>query len=654
MITKKSEFLVPLTPELEERIKRISALNIDPYIIPSPYIRHRNLVKDYRHSYAWNAQGEILGYLQVYSDPEREVYHLYRQVTSPFGRGRGIGTAFLEALAADLPDTAVVYLYVWEKQVDSIDFFRSRGFATLEQLVYRHQSFCLMEATARDIREHLHSEAAKMLTEQEAIGKVRHDARKYLQLLLDMVNMLSVDNCSQIIESINRESNSLVNLLNDYGDRIKPEHRISLRDLIIERVIPYIEASAVPCEINLRLQNRIPTILAHYVDVGRALINLAANALDAIQAVDRKGIIDINLKEEGDKVILRMRDNGQGMKPERLELDEEGIPVFVGRTTKGIEAGEGFGTKQIFSTFGAKNIQVTSEYGVFTEWRISLTRSTVEKTTTLSELEDRFLRLIESTGPDIDAHASPAQIRGFIRHARELELLSYDLVSQFSMYSNIRDIYRSILAYLYGGKGDAYMEAELNAYRTDTPALRSHLLAVLRRVRHNNELLARYASSPEYAHDLFASYGRDDRYTIIFTMDPETGRFYCTERKLAEHFDLVPYMGKDRDELLRGEINGNALNPEDPLILGVWSTKDRADLIERLTLIREGARRLLEMGVNPKKRLGFYNTTYNTHDEKIDSYKKTTIHDMAGVSDNELPAFIISNDDELSGYIFDD
>lgn len=648
------DFLVPLTSELEERIKGISVLNIDTYIIPSPYLRHKNLTKDRKHSYAWDAQGEILGYLQVYSDPNLEMYHLYRQVTSPFGRGRGIGSAFLEALVSDLQDHAIVYLYVWEKQVDSIDFFKTRGFSIRKQTVYRHQTFCLMEATAKEIRENLRIVAAKKITEVEAVGKVRHDARKYLQLLLDMVNVLSVENCSQIIESINRECTSLVNLLNDYGDRIRPEHRIGLRDIIMERVIPYIETSAVPCEINLRLQNRTSTVLAHYVDVGRALINLTANSLDAIQAAGREGVIDINLKEEGGRVILRIRDNGEGMEPERLELDDNGIPMFVGRTTKGVDVGEGYGTKQVFSTFGAENITVTSEYGVYTEWCISLAKSTVEKTSTISDIESRFLRLVDNAVSDIDENSSAKQVKSFIWHARDLELLCYDLVFQFSRYNNIRDIYRSILAYRYGGRSDAYIKAELNTYRTNTPDLRRQLLEVVHKIRRNDELLQSHASALEYAVDLFTSYGRADKFTIIFTMDPETGRFFCTDRKLAEHFDLVAYLGKNRDELLRGEIHGDSLNQEDPLVLGVWSTMSRADLVAKLQLIREGARRLLEIGINPKKRLGFYNTTYNTHSEEIDSYKKTTIHDMANATDKELLDFIIKADDELSGFVFAD
>jgi len=84
------EYIRHLTPALEERIRLNPSLNIDTFIIPSPYVKDERLEKDYEHSYVWEEEGEILGYLFVYSNPERNRFHLYKQVTSLFGRGKGI------------------------------------------------------------------------------------------------------------------------------------------------------------------------------------------------------------------------------------------------------------------------------------------------------------------------------------------------------------------------------------------------------------------------------------------------------------------------------------------------------------------------------------------------------------------------------------
>ena len=55
-------------------------------------------------------------------------YLIYKLVTSPYGRGRGIGTAFLAHLAENIPEKASIYLYVWEKQDETLEFFRNKGF----------------------------------------------------------------------------------------------------------------------------------------------------------------------------------------------------------------------------------------------------------------------------------------------------------------------------------------------------------------------------------------------------------------------------------------------------------------------------------------------------------------------------------------------
>ena len=90
------DFIRCLTPEDEKRIRQIPFLNIDSMLIPSPFIKDKTIDIDYRHSYIWEEEGEYLGYLLVYSNPDKTKFHIYKQVTSPFGRGKGIGSAFME------------------------------------------------------------------------------------------------------------------------------------------------------------------------------------------------------------------------------------------------------------------------------------------------------------------------------------------------------------------------------------------------------------------------------------------------------------------------------------------------------------------------------------------------------------------------------
>jgi N-acetylglutamate synthase-like GNAT family acetyltransferase len=644
-----------LRPEHEQKIQKIPFLNIDAYIIPSPYIRDSRLEKDYRHSYVWNNEGEILGYFLVYSNEERRRYHIYKQVTSPFGRGKGIGSAFVEKLISEISPDATVYLYIWEKQLDSIDFFESRGFQVTDKIVCRKLTFCHMSAKASVIREHVKSCRERKHGDKELIGEIRHDARKNLQLMLDMINMLSVDNSDKIIEDINRETTALVNLLNNYGDKQKAVHVIDTKELLFERIIPFIESSNVPCEIRLNLESRIPGVLANYVDVGRALVNLISNSLDAILEKGVKGVIEITLDTDEEHVILCIRDNGSGIAPDRLRNTEKGLPAFVGWSTKVKKAGEGYGTRQVFSTFGADNIQVNSRQGDYTEWMIKLRKYIEAPTKMMSELERRYHEQIAFAGKyRIGGESSETEISGFIWHTRRLEILCYDLVFQFSKYNNIRDIYRSVLACRYGELELEDFRRELLQCRIDTVEIRDWLLTVVEQIMHNECSISRWAPFEQYAGHLFKSYGQAVGRTVIFSMDPVSGQFFAADRKLAEHFDFVNYLKKDRDSLLRGEFRDDLDNPNSPVTLGVWSVDSEEDLDAKLCMIQQGVTALLGIGVVSEKRLSFYNTTYNSCCKEIDSFKTTTLGEMAGLAQNELMRFTVAVDDELAGFTFVD
>ena len=95
MTAKQGEFpfIRKMNPGFEKRIRLIPFLNIDSLLIPTPYAKDRALNIDYEHSYVWDEEGELLGYLLVYSNAERTNFHIYKQVTSPFGRGKGVGSA---------------------------------------------------------------------------------------------------------------------------------------------------------------------------------------------------------------------------------------------------------------------------------------------------------------------------------------------------------------------------------------------------------------------------------------------------------------------------------------------------------------------------------------------------------------------------------
>ena len=638
---------------MENRIGMNPLLNMDTFIIPSPYILDNTIEKDYEHSFIWEQEGEVLGYLLVYSDREKMNFHIYKLVTSPFGRGRGIGQSFITHLASQISEKAAVYLYIWEKQADTLDFFQTRGFSLGETIVYRNLVYYHVSADKDSILKHAHKPRNIGAREASEIGKTRHDARKLVRLLSHMVETLSPENCDKIVEDINRETTTLINMLNVFRDSRKILHEVNLKQVVLKRIIPYVEASPVPCALHLQMDTKRPVILGYYENIGRALINLVSNSLEAIEELGTEGVIRIRIFEEDDEIKIIIRDNGAGIPAEMLEISEDGLPRFVGQTTKNRKEGEGLGTLQIYSAFGPDRIKIASRPGRGTTWQIRFTPSSRNLDKTYVQMDRRFnefKELWETTS--LSDNPTRTETIAYIWQLRKMEIFLFDLILLFSTYQNIRTIYRKILSALYGDTTEKELEEFINSLRSDHDIMKSWLLEIsrkiLRRIEHINKHIPNIES---YLGAMFKSYGQVKENVIIFTMDPETGNFFATDRKLAEHLDFVPYLEKERDKLLRGEFTGDMNNDDKPIFFGVWSVESEKDLIDKLKLIREGARKLIEMGIHRKKRLAFYQTTYIRHNRDIDTYATTDFGTFASVTDENLRRFTRQAEEEMFDFI---
>jgi len=467
--------------------------------------------------------------------------------------------------------------------------------------------------------------------------------------------MISVDNFNKAIEDINRETTALLSTLNMYEDKVKVSHEVNIKELITDRVIPVIEAASVPCEIRLILGSKIHPVNGNYMSFSRALINLVANSIDTIKEEGRRGIIEISLAEKDDCVLLSISDNGAGIAEDRLTRGPDMLPLFVGKTTKKVRTGEGLGTLQVFSTFGANNIDVESRLGEFTRYTIRLSKSSRRDKSVYTEYESRYLAVMKSTQHiGVNKESSNLEIAAFIWQLRKIEIFSYDLVYQFSRYNNVRDIYRNLMMYLYGGKDFSYMKTEMKKYRIDNENIRTWLLDIIKRIKRQENFILQNLDFNAYKGVLFESFGQAVERTIVFTLEPESGKFYATDRKLAEHLDFVPFLSPNRDSLLRGEFIGDVRNVQSPIYLGVWLVVSQQDMYDKMRLIQKGAQQLLEMGLRNEKRLFFYNTTNNKSDCEIDTLKSTTLQGMVEMREEDFDQFITETEDELQGMIFAD
>lgn len=652
MTTPTTHSIYPLTPELEKRILHNPLLNIDTFIIPSPYVKNPELHKDYAHSYVYIEQKELLGYTLVYSDKAKKDFLIYKVITSPFGRGMGIGTLLIEHLAEIIGTDSNISLYVWEKQQDTMDFFSSMGFHSEESIVYRNLIYHYFTSTKGQIIKNRKTVKIKGVSAQEELGRTRHDSRKVVRLLSSMVEKLALENCGRIIEDINRESTGLINILNSFRDSMETIHEVNLLDLIVERIIPFIDTSSKNCEIKFDMESRISSIKGSYVNISRALINLISNSLEAIWEKGEKGVITLKLSQDDENVYLTVQDNGIGIKSELLIQDDEGIPAFVGKSTKQKKQGEGLGTIQIFSTIGAENIQISSTLREGTSWRLCFKKKQKEKEKWFLSLERRFFEFRDlREGIKLSGNTPENVVISQIWLMRNMEIFLFDLILQFSKYHNMRDIYRNTLIYLQGYESPDKLKEAIAEYRCDNTVIKEWMYEITLHIRESMENLEKTINMNDYKGEFFKSYGQAVENIMIFTLDPENGNFLVTDRKLAEHFDFVYYLKKERDQLLRGEFIGDMKNLENPILFGVWNISSDEELINKLKLIQEGARRLVEIGIDRGKKLAFYQTTYCDNANDINTDKTTTFGEFIELSEEELQTFKRASDDELQGFL---
>ncbi len=138
----------------------------------------------------------------------------------------------------------------------------------------------------------------------------------------------------------------------------------------------------------VRSYEDVPLVDCYPGQLNQVFMNLIVNA---IQAIEGEGRIDVECFREGDSVVVRVRDDGRGIREDALSR------VFdPGYTTKGVGVGTGLGLSiayRIASNHGG-SLQVRSEVGKGSEFTLSIpiglppprTLSTTSAYTALSSL----------------------------------------------------------------------------------------------------------------------------------------------------------------------------------------------------------------------------------------------------------------------------
>lgn len=156
-----------------------------------------------------------------------------------------------------------------------------------------------------------------------------------------------------MVEELDRANSIITEFLSLAKNKSIDLRRSSLNS-IVKTLYPLMQADAVKSDKNINLElEDIPMILLDEKEIRQVILNLVRNGLEAMPP---GGNLTISAFEEKGEVILSVRDQGAGIKPEVLE--KLGTPFF---TTK--ETGTGLGLAVCYSIAARHNAVISIDTG---------------------------------------------------------------------------------------------------------------------------------------------------------------------------------------------------------------------------------------------------------------------------------------------------
>jgi signal transduction histidine kinase len=158
------------------------------------------------------------------------------------------------------------------------------------------------------------------------------DALGYLASLLGAVGLLD-----EIEESSMRISNLVATMEGySYMDRA-PTQEVDVNE-DLDNTLAILRYRLAGIEVERDYDESLPRITAHGSELNQVWTNIIANAIDAVADEDKTGRIRLSTKQERDRLLVEISDNGPGI-PEEIQ-DRVFEPFF---TTKDVGKGAGFG-----------------------------------------------------------------------------------------------------------------------------------------------------------------------------------------------------------------------------------------------------------------------------------------------------------------------
>ena len=264
---------------------------------------------------------------------------------------------------------------------------------TLQQELARQNQ--ILEATIEQLKETevqlVHSEKLASLGRLSAgiiheINNPLNFAKTALYVLQIMTESLGANEKTEfreVLQDMGEGINRISSIVSDLRTFTQP-HLTQLEKVpVVEVINSALRLLSNEWESKVRIEKEIPedqTIWANRNQITQVLVNLLQNALQALEKKDFSEtpptIWVRGIEEDGESLII-VRDNGEGIPSENLQKIFD--PFF---TTKDVGEGMGLGLSicyRIVKQHGGR-IQVQSEPGAYSEFRLSLPRRPTSST----------------------------------------------------------------------------------------------------------------------------------------------------------------------------------------------------------------------------------------------------------------------------------
>ena len=221
----------------------------------------------------------------------------------------------------------------------------------------------LAKALGQDVTQLAAEEKQRLLS--RLLGRLAHEIRNPLSSLDIHVQLLEEDlahltpevrdKLSGRVEILHGELRRLENIVKHFL-RLAGPSELNLESVDVPETIAHVcellrpEAQEREIELREQVDSSLPVLSADRVQLTQALLNLLINAL---QAVERRGSIEVSAAQRSEFVVIGVRDTGPGVPPEKASAIFE--PYY---TTKPEGSGLGLWIAQQIALAHGGNISV--------------------------------------------------------------------------------------------------------------------------------------------------------------------------------------------------------------------------------------------------------------------------------------------------------